>query len=200
MLSLISEKRGDFSYNKSPCFGWNRGDFPKKISEKGPGIRLLVFNDYHARSSHWKDTPFHWFFWGKTPPILAKTRTFVVRKITPFSYSRIAHCVMTPFKTNWGHSLQYVFFIRFSSCLLLVVVTLEHYISWKCKAIGNNLGTQSSALTWALTLQGLQRNIGPPKNIPFCAISRSWSEKKYPFCHISRSVHGARNPPLSPCF
>ena len=84
----------------------------------------------------------------------------------------------------------------FSSCLLLVVVTLEHYISWKCKAIGNNLGTQFSALTWALTLQRLQHNIGPPKNIPFCVISRSWSEKRTLFCTFQGPCMEPEIPPF----
>ena len=50
-----------------------------------PGIRLPLLNGYHACSLHWKDTPFPLILGEKSPPILAKTRTFVGRKITLFS-------------------------------------------------------------------------------------------------------------------
>ena len=152
---------------------------------------------------------------GENTPYFSQNEDFCCKKNHPFFRFQGEHRKITPFFRFQGehiawwsllkqiedirYSCNTFFFIRFSSCLL-AVVTLEHYISWKCKAIGNNLSTQFSALTWSLTLQGLQRNVGPPKNIPFCAISRSWSKKKYPFLHISKSVPGARNPPLSRCF
>ena len=57
--------------------------------------RLPLLNGYHARSSHWKDTPFHWFL-GKNHPVLTKTRTFVVRKITPFFWFQGEHIAWWP--------------------------------------------------------------------------------------------------------
>ena len=51
-----------------------------------PGIRLPLLNGYHAHSTHWKRYPFSLTLGEKSPPILVKTRTFVVRKVTPFSH------------------------------------------------------------------------------------------------------------------
>ena len=76
---------------------------------------------------------------GETLPILAKTRTFVVRKIViffRFQGEHIAWWSLLKQIEDIHYSCNTFFFaVWFSSCFLLVVVKLEHYISWKCKAI-----------------------------------------------------------------
>ena len=122
-----------------------------------PGIRLLLLNGCHARSSHWKDTPFHWF-WGKNTPYFSENEDFCCKKNHPFfrfQGEHIAWWSLLKQIEDIHYSCNTFFVVWFSSCFLLAVVTLEHYISCKCIAIANNLGTQFSALTWSLTLQGL---------------------------------------------
>ena len=54
-----------------------------------------------------KRYPFSLICREKTPPILAKNENFYCKKNHPFfAISRREHCVMTPFKTNRGLSLQ----------------------------------------------------------------------------------------------
>ena len=46
-------------------------------------------------------------FLGKITPYFSQNEDFCCKKNHPFfPISRRAHCVMTPFETSWGHSLQ----------------------------------------------------------------------------------------------
>ena len=51
-----------------------------------PGIRLHLLNGYHARSSHWKDTPFHWFEGGGggITPYFSQNEDLSCKKNHPF--------------------------------------------------------------------------------------------------------------------
>ena len=65
---------------------------------------------------HTEKIPLFTDFWEKITPYFSQKEDFCCKKNHPFFLiSRRAHCLMTPFETNWGHSLQlqYIFLYDF---------------------------------------------------------------------------------------
>ena len=91
-----------------------------------PGIRLPLLNGYHARSLHWKYTPFHWFWGGGggITPYFSQNEDFCCKKNHPFfsgfkeSTLRDDHFwnKLRTFITVVIHIFRMIFLLPSSSC------------------------------------------------------------------------------------
>ena len=108
-------------------------------------------------------------FLGEKHPYFSQNEGFWCKKNQPFFWFQREHIAWWPLLKQIEdiHYSCNTFFVWFCSCLLLVVVTLEHYISWKCKA--------TSWFKFAV-----QCKLGPPKTYPFVPY-HGVEMKKVPF-------------------